>query len=78
MSLGSFNRRNFLRRSGLAATGAASAAYFPWSQSAFANLAANDRPMIGCPRFAGSLNDFPAIGIEFREINVCMGIDKLH
>jgi predicted dehydrogenase len=41
-------RREFLRRSALAAAAGAATPYFPWSQRAFANLAANDRPRIGC------------------------------
>ncbi len=41
-------RREFLRRSVLAAAAGAATPYFPWSQRAFANIAANDRPRIGC------------------------------
>ena len=41
-------RRSFLSTSTIAAVGAAATPYFPWTQSAFANLAANDRPQIGC------------------------------
>ena len=41
-------RRTFLGKSAIVAAGAAATPYFPWSQSAFANLAANDRPQIGC------------------------------
>ena len=41
-------RRNFLQRSAAATAAGASVAYFPWTQKAFANLAATDRPRIGC------------------------------
>ena len=41
-------RRDFLRKSALAAAAGAATPYFPWSKRAFANLAANDRPRIGC------------------------------
>ena len=42
------SRRDFLKASAAAATAAAVVPYFPWTQSAFANAAANDRPRIGC------------------------------
>ena len=42
------SRRRFLHQSTVAAAAGASVAYFPWTQKAFANLAANDRPLIGC------------------------------
>src|SRR5277367_6357746 len=41
-------RRNFLQRSAAATAAGAAGAYFPWTQKAFANLAATDRPRIGC------------------------------
>ncbi len=41
-------RRRFLERSAAATAASASVVYFPWTQKAFANLAANDRPQIGC------------------------------
>ncbi len=40
-------RRDFLKASTLAA-GAAALPVFPWSETAFANIAPNDRPGIGC------------------------------
>ena len=42
------SRRAFLGTSAIAAAGAAATPYFSWTQPAFANLAANDRPRIGC------------------------------
>ncbi len=48
MSLPRTTRRNFLKRSAIATAAGAGTAYFPWSKKAFANLAANDRPQIGC------------------------------
>ena len=41
-------RRDFLKKSALAAAAGAATPYFPWSQKAFANVSANDRPRIGC------------------------------
>jgi len=48
MKPASSTRREFLRRSTLAAAAGAATTYFLWSQRAFANIAANDRPRIGC------------------------------
>ena len=42
------SRRKFLQDTSLAAAAAATVPYFAWSQRAFANKAANDRPRIGC------------------------------
>jgi predicted dehydrogenase len=41
-------RRSFLKKSAAAAALAGAAPSFPWSQKAFANASANDRPRIGC------------------------------
>ena len=44
----STTRRDFLKKSAAAATAAGAVPYFAWTQSAFANAVANDRPRIGC------------------------------
>lgn len=41
------NRRTFAKQSATTAAAAASIAYFPWSEKAFANTSKNDRPKIG-------------------------------
>ncbi len=41
-------RRNFLKKSAVAGAAAGAVPYFRWSESAFANDSANDRPRIGC------------------------------
>ena len=41
-------RRDFLKTSAATATAGAVIPYFAWSPKAFANVAANDRPRIGC------------------------------
>ena len=46
-------RREFLRNSSYAAAAGAAVPYFAWSQPAFANCAANDRPRIGCIGIGG-------------------------
>ncbi len=48
MSKSSLDRRSFLKTSGGIAAAGVAATYFPWTQKAFANQAANDRPVIGC------------------------------
>lgn len=47
------SRREFIKRSSLAAAAGAAVPYFAWSQPAFANRAANDRPRIGCIGLGG-------------------------
>jgi predicted dehydrogenase len=47
------SRRKFLQDTSLAAAAAATVPYFTWSQRAFANKAANDRPRIGCIGLGG-------------------------
>ena len=42
------SRRDFLKQSLAAAAASSAIPYFAWSQPAFANAAANDRPRIGC------------------------------
>ncbi|HEV3002860.1 MAG TPA: Gfo/Idh/MocA family oxidoreductase [Pirellulales bacterium] len=41
-------RRDFLKKSAAVAAAGAATPYFPWGRRAFANVAANDRPRIGC------------------------------
>ena len=42
------SRRDFLKKSMLAAAAGSATPYFSWSQRALANASANDRPIIGC------------------------------
>jgi predicted dehydrogenase len=46
-------RREFLQKSATAAAAGAAIPYFAWSQPAFANNSANDRPVIGCVGLGG-------------------------
>jgi predicted dehydrogenase len=48
MTQRSTTRRNFLKTSSIAAVAGAAVPYFPWTQQAFANKAAGDKPAIGC------------------------------
>jgi predicted dehydrogenase len=42
------SRRDFLKKSTVAAAAGAAVPYFAWTQPAFANKSPNDRPIIGC------------------------------
>ena len=46
-------RRDFLKKSTVTAVGTGAVAYFPWTEKAFANSSAVDRPMIGCVGLGG-------------------------
>ncbi len=48
MSRSQHSRRDFLKQSLAAAAAGSAIPYFAWSQPAFANRAANDRPRLGC------------------------------
>jgi len=41
-------RRDFLKKSTVAATAVGAVPYFSWNEKAFANNDKNDRPVIGC------------------------------
>ncbi len=47
------SRRTFVKKSVLAATIGGTIPYFPWTNRAFANTSANDRPNIGCIGMGG-------------------------
>ena len=47
------SRREFLKKSSVAAAAGAAVPYFAWSQPAFANKSPNDRPVIGCIGLGG-------------------------
>ena len=48
MTRNQHSRRDFLKKTTAAAAAGGAVPYFAWSQKAFANAAANDRPRIGC------------------------------
>lgn len=71
------NRRSFLGTSA-AAGAAASVPYFAWSQPAFANSSANDRPVIGCIG-VGSMGTGDAKGhANFGDIVAVCDVDSRH
>ena len=70
------NRRDFLKQSTVLA--AATATPFAWSQSAFANKSANDRPRIGCIG-VGSMGSGDARGhAGFGDILAVCDVDSRH
>ena len=71
------SRREFLKHSSLA-TAAGSVPYFAWSQPAFANETANDRPNIGCIG-VGSMGTGDARGhANFGNIVAVCDVDSRH
>lgn len=73
-----FTRRALLGRSALAAAGAAATPYFAWSQRAFANRAANDRPRIGCIGLGGMGTGDAHEHAGFGDILAVCDVDKNH
>ena len=71
-------RRDFLKTSATVAAAAAVVPYFPWTQAAFANAAANDRPRIGCIG-VGSMGTGDAHGHNsFGDILAVCDVDSRH
>ena len=71
-------RRQFLKTSSMAAAAGAVVPYIPWSQSAFANQSANDRPQIGCIG-VGSMGTGDAHGHNnFGDIVAVCDVDSNH
>jgi predicted dehydrogenase len=71
-------RRQFLKTSSMAAAAGAVVPYIPWSQSAFANQSANDRPRIGCIG-VGSMGTGDAHGhSNFGDILAVCDVDSNH
>ena len=70
------NRRRFLQTSTAAGIAAASAPYFGWTQSTFANRSKNDRPVIGCIG-VGSMGSGDAKGhAQFGDIVAVCDVDS--
>lgn len=72
------SRRAFLGTTALAATGAAATPYFAWSPKAFANLAANDRPRIGCIGVGSMGSGDAGQHSQFGDILAVCDVDKNH
>jgi len=72
------SRRSFLGTSAAAGAAAATVPYFAWSQPAFANRAATDRPGIGCIG-VGSMGTGDARGhAGFGDILAVCDVDSRH
>jgi predicted dehydrogenase len=71
-------RRDFLKTTSVATAAGAGAAYFPWTQKAFANQAKNDRPIIGCIG-VGSMGTGDARGhARYGDIVAVCDVDSNH
>jgi predicted dehydrogenase len=72
------SRRSFLKTSAAAGAAAAAVPYFAWNETAFANQAKNDRPVIGCIG-VGSMGTGDAHGHNnFGDIVAVCDVDKNH
>jgi len=71
-------RRDFLKKSTVAAAAASAVPYFSWTEKAFSNESANDRPKIGCIG-VGSMGSGDAHGHNhFGDIVAVCDVDKNH
>jgi len=71
------SRRDFLKKSIIVSAGSA-VPYFPWSQRAFANDSANDRPRIGCIGMGDMGMEDAAEHAEFGDIVAVCDVDSRH
>ena len=71
-------RRDFLKKSAAAAAVGGAVPYFTWSEKAFANQSANDRPKIGCIG-VGSMGSGDARGhASFGDVVAVCDVDSRH
>jgi predicted dehydrogenase len=78
MSVRKSSRRDFLKTTGIAAAAGMTVPYFAWSEKAFANASANDRPKIGCIG-VGSMGTGDAHGhAHFGDILAVCDVDSRH
>lgn len=74
----SSSRREFLKKSTAATTAGMGLAYFPWSEPALANQAANDRPVIGCIGVGSMGTGDARAHANFGEIAAVCDVDENH
>ena len=70
----SLKRRSFLKST----AALAAIPYFAWSKPAFANVAKNDRPQIGCIGLGGMGRGDAHQHFEFGDIVACCDVDQKH
>lgn len=78
MSPSQHSRRDFLKKTAVAAAAGAAAPYFAWSPKAFANASPNDRPRIGS---IGTGDRYMQIGPDiarFGDVVAVCDVDALH
>ncbi|MGB7345793.1 MAG: Gfo/Idh/MocA family oxidoreductase [Pirellulaceae bacterium] len=71
-------RRQFLKKSATVAAAAPIAAYFPWSEPAFANQSKNDRPVIGGIGLGGMGSGDCRNHSQFGDIVAVADVDEQH
>lgn len=72
------SRRDFMKKSSIAAASASVVPYFPWTEKAFANQDKNDRPQIGCVG-VGSMGTGDARGhAGFGDVVAVCDVDSRH
>ena len=71
-------RRQFLTSAASLAATATAISYFPWTNSAFANLSPNDRPRIGCIGVGGMGRGDAYEHKQFGDIVAICDVDKEH
>ena len=72
------SRRDFLKRSAIAAAAGGAIPYFDWNQEAFANNSPNDRPQIGCIGVGSMGSGDAAAHAEFGDIVAVCDVDSRH
>jgi len=71
-------RRDFLKRSAVAAAATGTVPYFSWNQKAFANASSNDRPKIGCIGLGNQGMDDAGEHAQFGDIVAVCDVDSRH
>ena len=72
------SRRRFIKSGAATGVAAASIPYFSWSQPAFANQSANDKPRIGCIGLGGMGTGDARAHARFGDVVACCDVDRNH
>jgi predicted dehydrogenase len=78
MARSQHSRRDFLKKSFTVAAAGSTIPYFAWSQPAFANAAANDRPRLGCIGLGDQGSGDALQHAVFADIVAVCDVDALH
>lgn len=78
MSHSHSTRRDFLKLTAAGTAAGAGGFFFPWSQKAFANQSANDRPKVGCIGLGGMGTGDARSHASFGDVVACCDVDLAH